>query len=257
MVEISIDLRNINYQYPDSKQLIFNDLNLSVQSGQLVALVGPSGCGKTTLLRIISGLISDFSGTVFLDGHEEKLLGKAGLMPQDDLLLPWRTVLENSSLPLEIKGLDKDEIQKKVRPLLQEFGLEGYENAYPHQLSGGMRQRVAFLRNVLTGHKILLLDEPFSALDALTRLRMQEWLLTMWQRYGQTIIFITHDVEEAIFLAQRILLFSSAPNKSLKEYTVPFAYPRKRELLGNPAFVKLRQEILFQLTSGGSQYEQA
>ena len=120
MVEISIDLRNINYQYPDSKQLIFNDLNLSVQSGQLVALVGPSGCGKTTLLRIISGLISDFSGTVFLDGHEEKLLGKAGLMPQDDLLLPWRTVLENSSLPLEIKGLGKDE-SKRLDPL--EFGL--------------------------------------------------------------------------------------------------------------------------------------
>jgi len=245
-------LDDIYYRYRGMEEPIFDGLTLSIKSGEFVALVGPSGCGKTTLLQIMAGLIANFSGTIYLDGQIGEPLGKVSLMPQEDLLLPWRTVLENSCLPLEIKGIDKSKASQQVRGLLREFGLEGYENFYPQQLSGGMRQRVAFLRSILTGHRILLLDEPFSALDALTRLRMQQWLIAMWQKFQTTIIFITHDVEEAIFLAQRILLFSVAPNKRLKEYTVPFPYPRKPAVLGNPSFVELRQEILFQLTLGGN-----
>ncbi|MDK2822226.1 MAG: putative hydroxymethylpyrimidine transport system ATP-binding protein [Clostridia bacterium] len=250
MVATLLEAKNISYGYEGMSQLIFDGLSFTVQDGEFVTLVGPSGCGKTTLLHILAGLITDFSGNILLDGMEVERLGKISLMPQQDLLLPWRTVLENGSLPLEIKGLTKMDAQKQARQILIQFGLAGFENVYPHQLSGGMRQRVAFLRSILTGNKIFLLDEPFSALDALTRLKMQEWLLNMWQKFKPTIIFITHDVEEAVFLAQRVFLLSPPPNKKIIEYPVPFFYPRSRSLLGNENFVKLRQEILAGLSTG-------
>jgi len=247
-----VKLKDIFYRYQEMEHPIFDGLSLIVQSGEFVTLVGPSGCGKTTLLEIIAGLIADFSGDIYLDGAKKMPLGQVSLMPQEDLLLPWRTVLENGSLPLELKGQRQSDANQQVRNLLREFGLDGFENYYPHQLSGGMRQRVAFLRSILTGHRVLLLDEPFSALDALTRLKMQEWLITMWQKFQPTIIFITHDVEEAIFLGQSIYIFSMVPNRKLKHYPVSFAYPRNRSLLGNPDFVQLRQQILADMVWGGA-----
>ena len=247
-----VKLKEIYYSYQGMEHPIFDKLSLTVQRGEFVTLVGPSGCGKTTLLEIMAGLITDFSGGILLDGLKKLPLGNISLMPQEDLLLPWRTVLENGALPLEIKGEKKSAANQQVRELLREFGLEGFENYYPHQLSGGMRQRVAFLRSILTGHRVLLLDEPFSSLDALTRLKMQEWLITMWQKFQPTITFITHDVEEAIFLGQSIYIFSMVPNSKLKHYQVPFVYPRNHSLLGNLDFVQLRQQILADMVWGGA-----
>lgn len=215
-----------------------------------MALVGPSGCGKTTLIHILAGLLTPTSGEILLDGSPETILGKVGLMPQQDLLLPWRTVLDNCSLPLEIKGVSVQTAREKARGVLIQFGLGGYENAFPYQLSGGMRQRAAFLQSIIAGNKIILLDEPFSALDALTRLKMQQWLLNMWLEIKPTIIFITHDVEEAVFLAQRVLLLSSPPNKGFAEFPINLPYPRSKELLGNDQLVMLRQKILNGLEKG-------
>ncbi|MFZ7102226.1 MAG: ABC transporter ATP-binding protein [Peptococcaceae bacterium] len=243
-------MENLSYSYGQKYQQIFDKLSFNVQDSEFTALVGPSGCGKTTLFHILAGLIDDFSGEVVMNGTTKDLLGKISLMPQQDLLLPWRTVVENGALPLEIKGVGRKEAQKEVRELLTKFGLQGYENLYPYQLSGGMRQRVAFLRSILTGSQVLLLDEPFSALDALTRMKMQQWLMDMWREFKPTIIFITHDVEEALFLAQRVLLLGYPPNGQLKDYAVDFSYPRDKQLLGDPKFIELRQNILAGLDIG-------
>ncbi|SMB81641.1 putative hydroxymethylpyrimidine transport system ATP-binding protein [Desulfonispora thiosulfatigenes DSM 11270] len=241
-MELNVD--KIHYSYQENKEPVFENISFKVEKSEFIALVGPSGCGKTTLLHILGGLLEPTKGQVLLNGSNTDRMGKISLMPQEDLLLPWRTILENGVLPLEIKGIKKEEARNRVKELIKEFGLEGYENAYPHHLSGGMRQRVAFLRNILTGNKVILFDEPFSALDALTRFKMQKWLLKMWQKFKPTIIFITHDVEEAIFLSQRIFLLGKIPNRNIKEFIVPFKYPRDNDLLGYPKFTEIRQAIL-------------
>ena len=241
---MKLSVENVHYSYTEDKESVFENISFEVEKSEFIALVGPSGCGKTTLLHILGGLLEPTQGQVLLDGDKTNRLGKISLMPQEDLLLPWRTILENGILPLEVKGVKKEEARKRVKDLIKEFGLEGYENAYPYELSGGMRQRIAFLRNILTGNKIILFDEPFSALDALTKFKMQKWLLDMWEKYKPTIIFITHDVEEAVFLSQRIFLLSKMPNSSIQEFKVPFDYPRENELLADSEFVKIRQRIL-------------
>lgn len=241
-MELSVE--QIHYSYTEDNEAVFENMSFKVKKSEFIALVGPSGCGKTTLLHILGGLLEPSQGQVLLDGEDTNRLGKISLMQQEDLLLPWRTIIENGVLPLEVKGVKKEEARKRVKDLIKEFGLEGYENAYPNELSGGMRQRVAFLRNILTGNRIILFDEPFSALDALTKFKMQKWLLKMWQKFKPTIIFITHDVEEAVFLSQRIFLLKKMPNSSFQEFNVPFAYPRENELLADPEFVKIRQGIL-------------
>ncbi|MCK9905890.1 ATP-binding cassette domain-containing protein, partial [Frankia sp. Cpl3] len=168
--------------------------DMQVEEGEFVSLIGPSGVGKSTLFQLASGLLRPDAGTIALDGIvETNLLGKVAYMPQKDLLLPWRTVTENAALPLELQGVPKREAREQVIERLALFGLAGCADAYPDQLSGGMRQRVSFLRTILTGCDLMLLDEPFSALDGITRLEMQEWLLEMWQRLGSTVIMITHD----------------------------------------------------------------
>lgn len=237
-------VKNLDYYYDNSGQTIFENISFNVKPGEFITLVGPSGCGKTTLLHILGGLLEPTKGEITINGKNINRIGKVSLMPQEDLLLPWRTVVENGALPLEIKGIKKDVARKKVIELIAEFGLKGFENAYPRELSGGMRQRVAFLRSILTGNKIILFDEPFSALDALTRFKMQKWILSMWEKFKPTIIFITHDVEEAIFLSQRVFLLSKIPNKNIREFIMPFSYPRDNELLGNSDFVRIRKEIL-------------
>ncbi|MDC6705813.1 ATP-binding cassette domain-containing protein, partial [Leclercia adecarboxylata] len=159
-------------------------------------IIGASGSGKSTIFRLITGLEQPTQGEIHLNGEMmEERLGRVGYMPQQDLLMPWRTIIDNAMLPLEIKGVPKKEAELQISKLLKDFGLKGVETAYPSDLSGGMKQRVSFLRTVLSGSNILLLDEPFSALDAITRLTMQEWLLEQWQKWKKTIVFITHDVD--------------------------------------------------------------
>ncbi len=211
------------------------DINFSAQPGEFVTIIGPSGSGKSTLFNLITGLAEPDSGEILLDcaagdlanGRPRTRAGRVGYMPQRDLLLPWRTVLENVILGPELDGRSKRAARQQARDLLPLFGLEGFAEAFPDQLSGGMRQRAALLRTFLTGRDVLLLDEPFGALDALTRRELQRWLLQVWQHFNKTILFITHDVEEAVFLGDRVLVFSARPGRIAREVRVEVPRPRE------------------------------
>jgi ABC-type nitrate/sulfonate/bicarbonate transport system ATPase subunit len=210
-----------------------------------VSVVGPSGCGKTTLLKILAGLIVPTAGEVLLHGSKpDALLGVIGYMPQNDLLMPWRTTLDNVTLGLELAGTSRNEARERARRQLEPFGLAGFEDHYPSALSGGMRQRAALLRTFLAGRDILLLDEPFGALDALTREAMREWLLTIWEADRKTILLVTHDVEEAIFLSDRVYTMSGRPGRIRDTLNVPFARPRSPTLPTRPDFTRLKEQIL-------------
>lgn len=237
----------VSFSY-ETGHKILDKLSFHVYPGEFISIVGVSGSGKSTVFRLITGLDEPSSGTISLtDNKDRKRLGKVGYMPQQDLLLPWRTILENVCLPLEIAGIDKKAAQQQVMPLLTDFGLAGTENNYPNELSGGMKQRVAFLRALLSGNPLLLLDEPFSALDAITKLSMQEWLINQWKKRQATILFITHDVEEALFLSDRIFMLKNKPITSFEEIEVPLPRPRKRNDLHQPAILALKEQMLCSL----------
>ena len=226
MCKSVLALNRVTFQYKTEKRsdpaVILDGIDFSVHDGEFVSIIGASGSGKSTIFRLITGLEQSTDGEILINGNKiENRLGVVGYMPQQDLLMPWRTIMENAVLPLEIKGIQKEEAKSQVRKLLDDFGLKGVENHFPGDLSGGMRQRVSFLRTVLSGSNILLLDEPFSALDAITRLTMQEWLLEQWKKWKKTILFITHDVDEALFLSDRIFVLQQKPSNSIKEITVP------------------------------------
>ena len=209
-------------------------------------MIGPSGCGKSTIFRLVNKLLTPAEGTVLVNGTPiEKQKNYCGYMPQQDLLFPWRTVKENLMLPMEIKGgISKAEMEQRADQALESVGLKDWGKKSPKELSGGMRQRAAFARTVLTGSDLLLLDEPFSALDYLTRLSMREWLLEQWEREKKTVLFITHDVEEAVFLSSRILVVENMPITHLKSIEVPAEYPRTREELMRPEIVKLKEDLI-------------
>ncbi|SDZ24118.1 putative hydroxymethylpyrimidine transport system ATP-binding protein [Evansella caseinilytica] len=226
-------------------QLLFDSLQFRVEAGEFICIIGPSGSGKSTLFKLITGLSRPETGQILLHGTaHDSLLGKVGYMPQHDLLLPWRTVVANAALPLELKGASRKEAEQRVTKLLGQFGLEHVANSFPWELSGGMRQRVSFLRAVLSGSDILLLDEPFSALDAITRLEMQEWLMEQWKRRRTTVLFITHDVDEALFLADRIFVLHDTPVRQLHDISVPLRRPRNAASLHNPELIALKQQLL-------------
>jgi ABC-type nitrate/sulfonate/bicarbonate transport system ATPase subunit len=218
---------------------------LTVEAGEFVALVGPSGCGKSTLLSAIAGLVEPDEGEIWLSGKPTmKRLGQTGLMPQRDALLPWRSVLDNTILGVEMAGGNTRNARQHARDLLPRFGLDGFGDAYPSELSGGMRQRAAFLRTVLTDQDTLLLDEPFGALDALTRRSMQEWLLGLWDDLGRTILMVTHDVEEALLLADHVAVMTARPGriKSVESVTLP--RPRHSDMISDPEFVAQKARLL-------------
>lgn len=242
-----LEFEKVCFQYKKSHMAIIEALDFQVQEGELVSIIGPSGSGKSTLFRLISGLEQPDKGSILLQGQRGQRVGKVGYMPQQDLLLPWRTVIENAILPLELQGLNKRDAKDKVLAWLDDFGLRGTEDQYPGELSGGMRQRVSFLRSLLSGSKLLLLDEPFSALDAITRLTMQEWLLKKWQKWQRTIIFITHDVDEALFLSDRIFLCTTSPIRELHMTEVPLTRPRTVHDLYQKDVVGLKRWLIAQL----------
>lgn len=221
------------------------DASLEVGRGEFVSLVGPSGCGKSTLLHVIAGLEEPTKGRILIDGREEaNRRQRFGYMFQRDLLLPWRNIRANVALGIEVLGVPKRKAREMAGAILDEFGLGGFAEKYPVQLSGGMRQRAAFMRTLLCQREILLLDEPFGALDALTRSVMQEWLLKLWERDQRTIIFITHDIEEAVFLSDRILTMSARPGRIKSEFSVDLPRPRDHTILTTPAFTALKQQVL-------------
>jgi ABC-type nitrate/sulfonate/bicarbonate transport system ATPase subunit len=220
----------------------------AVAPGEFVTVVGPSGCGKSTLFNIVAGLEEpDAGGILRFEGrscHAADLLGRVSFMPQRDLLLPWRNVIDNAVLALEVEGVPRKDARAKALRMLPEFGLAGFESQYPHQLSGGMRQRVALMRTFLFERDLMLLDEPFGALDALTRAMMQRWLLDVWQKYRRTILFITHDVDEAIFLGDRVLVMTARPGFVKLEQIVDLPRPRRPEIVTSPEFIRLKRTLL-------------
>jgi ABC-type nitrate/sulfonate/bicarbonate transport system ATPase subunit len=227
------------------------ETNLAVQEGRFASIIGPSGCGKSTLFHIIAGLMPPTTGDVTVDGRS--ILGKAGTvgyMLQKDLLLPWRTILDNIILGLEIRGVPHAQAVERALPLMRKYGLGGFETHYPNELSGGMRQRAALLRTLLYDRDILLLDEPFGALDAQTRLSMQNWLLEIWRDFGKTVLFVTHDIDEAVYLSDDIYVFSHRPGRVLAKIEVPIGRPRKPEDLTAPPFMELKHHLLELLSAG-------
>jgi ABC-type nitrate/sulfonate/bicarbonate transport system ATPase subunit len=212
-------------------------VDLAVADGEIVAIVGPSGCGKSTLLELVAGLQQPDAGEVEAPA--------AAYMPQKDLLLPWRDALGNAALALEAGGARRGDARRRAAPLFERFGLGGFERTPPYELSGGMRQRVAFLRTLLPGRPLLLLDEPFASLDSLTRAEMQSWLAEALEAEPRTTLLVTHDVEEALYLADRVAVMSPRPGRVVAELEVPMARPRpRRETVTDPAFVELKEQAL-------------
>jgi ABC-type nitrate/sulfonate/bicarbonate transport system ATPase subunit len=209
------------------------DLSLSVSAGEIVAVVGASGCGKTTLLELICGLQQPDAGSV--------QSAPAALMPQRDLLLPWLAAVDNAALALRVQGVARQRAREQVAPWFERFGLSGFEQARPYELSGGMRQRVSFLRTLLAGKPVLALDEPFAALDAITRAEMQGWLAHILAEEQRTVVLVTHDVEEAVLLGDRVLVMAPRPGHVVADLTVGTSRPRQRT---DPAMVELRAKAL-------------
>jgi ABC-type nitrate/sulfonate/bicarbonate transport system ATPase subunit len=229
--------------------IALDSASMEVARGRFVSIIGPSGCGKSTLFNVIAGLATPTSGEVLADGAS--IVGKpgyVGYMLQKGLLLPWRTILENIILGMEVRGVPKNEAIARAMPLVERYGLSGFEQHYPHELSGGMRQRASLLRTMLYDRDVILLDEPFGALDAQTRLLMQAWLLDVWSDLKKTILFVTHDIDEAIFLSDEIHVFSARPGRIKARVEVPLARPRTQEDVTSPEFMRLKRELMGLLT---------
>ena len=224
-------------------------VSLDVALGEFVVIVGPSGCGKSTLLNIIAGLAEPDAGSVSLQGDSDaQRIGRVAYMHQIDLLLPWRNVLSNAVLGLEIAGIPRADAEAKATELAQRFGIADFLNAYPATLSGGMRQRVALLRAVLPDRDVLLLDEPFKALDAITRAELQRWLSDVLDRTNRATVMVTHDVEEALMLGDRVLVMSPRPGRIVFELDVDLPRPRPRDVVREPKFVEMKWRLLSELS---------
>ena len=239
-----LEVKNLTQTFVQkgSQLPVLDTLNFSVDEGEFVALLGPSGCGKSTLFNIISGILAPDTGEIYLNG--EQICGNTGhfaYMQQKDLLLPWRTVLRNVLVGPEIQLEPLDTVKEEARQRLAQLGLSGFENSYPMQLSGGMRQRVALVRTLLFRKNVLLLDEPFGALDAMTRTVMQSILLDIWTEGRQTVLLITHDVEEALLLADKIYVLTARPATLKAE--IPVSLPRPRNIT-DTALIHLKSELL-------------
>jgi NitT/TauT family transport system ATP-binding protein len=230
---------------------VLQDVSFSVADLEFVAIVGPSGCGKSTFLRIVDGLLPPDSGTIAINGHAVSGPGQGrGMVFQSSDLFPWRTAIGNVEFGMEMLDVPRKERRERARHWIQLVGLVGFEDAYPHELSGGMQQRVGIARALAIEPEVLLMDEPFGALDVQTRDLLQDELLSIWQRERKTVLFVTHSIEEAIYLADRVLLFSPRPARLERSLSVPFGRPRTEDVKSDPAFVELRREIWHSLKRG-------
>lgn len=260
---VEVSLRGVckSFASPQGRVPVLDRIDMTVRAGSFVSIVGPSGSGKSTLLAILAGLEEADRGEVVLlpQGSAEPLarrLGNVGYMPQRDLLLPWRNALDNATVGLEVQGVPRKEAQARALPLFEQFGLGGFAGSYPHALSGGMRQRVSFLRSALTARGLMLLDEPFGALDALTRATMQEWLLATAPRLGATYVLVTHDVDEAVLLSHRVYALSARPAHVAVAVDIDLPWPRTLDAANDPRFLACRKRLLGVLRSSGALREQ-
>ncbi len=243
----SLELRGISKTFYGRGREVpaLADLTLQVEPAEFLTIVGPSGSGKSTLFNLIVGLHEPDAGQIMLNGQPaRRRTGQFGYMPQKDLLLPWRSVLDNVVLAQEVAGVPRQRSVAAAEELLPLFGLEGFAEAYPSTLSGGMRQRAALLRTFLADRETLLLDEPFGALDALTRRELQDWLLGIWDQYQQTVLFVTHDVEEALYLGDRVVVFSARPGRVIHSQAVALPRPRRPQMLASAEFRQQLMELL-------------
>jgi len=233
----------VTKSFPRARQTVpvLERVSIEVPCGGWVSVIGPSGCGKTTLLRVMAGLVAPDGGRVEAGAADPEGREGRAYMPQSDTLLPWRTALDNAVLGQEVDGRPRVQARDEARALFDRFGLAGSDSLYPHQLSGGMRQRVALMRTFLCHREVLLLDEPLGSLDALTRADMQGWLLSVWEDLGHSVLLVTHDIEEAILLSDRIYLLSTRPARVQSEFCSDFPRPRLR---GADAVARLKAEIL-------------
>ena len=246
-----VDVEGVEHSFEDLRVLA--GLTLRAAPHEVLGIVGPSGCGKSTLLELISGLREPGAGTITVDGGRDPTgrLARCAYMPQRDLLLPWLTAIDNAALALRNRGVGRAEARRAASPLFERFGLEGFERSRPSELSGGMRQRVAFLRTLIAGKPVLLLDEPFASLDAITRGEMQAWLAGALASDPRTVIFVSHDVEEALYLSDRVAVLSARPGRvtDLLETSDPRAADRDAAVT-SPSFIAQRERAMRALAEG-------
>ena len=243
-----LELRAVTHVFPgtDGKTVkALDSVTLAIPDRKFISILGPSGCGKSTLFNIIAGLIAPSLGDVYLDRQKVTgMVGFVGYMLQKDLLLPWRTLLDNAILGMELQGVPKRKARLRAAAYLERYGLAGFERQYPFALSIGMRQRAALLRTLLYDSEIILLDEPFAALDAQTRSDMQEWLLQIWADFDKTVVFVTHDVEEAVYLSDEIFVMTARPGRLKAIIDVSIKRPRSRAVVHEADFVDIKKRCL-------------
>ena len=250
--KVTLEIKNVSKSFAkvenDEVTHALNEIDLTLESGEFVSLVGPSGCGKSTILRLVAGLITPTTGKLTVDGKEiTEPSPERGMMFQKSTLFPWLTVEKNIAFSLKMQGKLKGN-EDKVERLLKVIGLEAFRNDYPGQLSGGMAQRVALMRSLINEPDILLLDEPLGALDAFTRMNMQDEILKIWQAKGQLALMVTHDVDEAVYMGTRVIVMDASPGRVVADIKITEGYPRDRS---SAAFVEYRNEILNRLHFGG------
>ncbi|OZC96173.1 ABC transporter [Rhodococcus sp. 06-221-2] len=238
-LEHSIDISALRKSFGGKP--VLDGVSFGVRPGEFVSIIGPSGSGKSTVFNMLAGLDTPDSGSVRVP--------PCAYMPQKDLLFPWRSVLDNTSLGLEVQGVAKKAARARARELFPVFGLDGYESARPSELSGGMRQRAALLRTVVQGRSVLLLDEPFGALDSLTRSDMQAWLQQVWSEFRWTVLMITHDIREAVYLSDRVVVLSPRPAHVRRQVDVPLPRPRELEIVTTPQFAAVEKQLIEVLSS--------
>ena len=250
-----------SFSGPGRQIRVLEDIHLQIRRGEFVSIIGPSGCGKSTLLNLLAGLELPDSGQIEVrpegmgsPGRHHPHPGMIGIMLQKDYLLPWKTTLENVALGMELQGCKRSQSHRNAASLMERFGLSGFEKHFPSQLSGGMRQRAALLRTVAAGQDILLLDEPFAAMDALTRRKMQSWLLEVWAALGKTILLVTHDIEEAILLSDRVLVMAANPGRIIRQFEIRLPRPRHADMTASTEFNRARTFLLEALSNEPMQH---
>nr|WP_321166176.1 ABC transporter ATP-binding protein [Bacillus sp. FJAT-28004] len=253
---VTLRAQNIRKQFGKGQMSkeVLGGLSFTIADGEFVSIVGPSGSGKTTLFQIIGGLERPTEGEIWID--DKQTTGERGhisYMPQQSSLLPWQTVAGNIELSLTISGVDRKLAKARTKEWLERIELQEYADSYPHVLSGGMQQRVSFLRALLAPQRLMLLDEPFGALDALTRQQMQQWLMSIWELNRRSVLLVTHSIEEALFLSDRIIVLSASPAVVLEEFQVPFERPRHESLWSDPQFYAMKQRIYELLKTGAKE----